>query len=71
MMRRCESTTTQRDRSASPDCRVSSNRRLSTNNDENNESENRPEGSLLHNTAPERRPKGHCFAMIVILVCPI
>ncbi|KAF0487322.1 hypothetical protein F8M41_022582 [Gigaspora margarita] len=43
MMSRRESTTTQRDRSASPNRRVSSNR---------------PEGSLLHNTAPERRPEG-------------
>ncbi|KAF0437760.1 hypothetical protein F8M41_004351 [Gigaspora margarita] len=58
MMSRRELTTTQRDHSASPDCRVSSNRRVSTNNNENNEGENRPEGSLLHNTAPERRPKG-------------
>ncbi|RIB00171.1 hypothetical protein C2G38_2235324 [Gigaspora rosea] len=69
MMSHRESTTTQRDCSASPDRRVSSNRRVSTNrNNENNESENRPKGSLLRNnsnnlvnTAPECRPEGSLF----------
>ncbi|KAF0535901.1 hypothetical protein F8M41_009406 [Gigaspora margarita] len=58
MMSRRESITTQRDCLASSDRRVSSNRRVSTNNNENNEGENRPEGSLLHNTAPECRSEG-------------